>query len=158
MRIKLNIGGEIFETTINTLQNSIYFVTLLQEKNNNKNNEDIFIDRSPNLFVHVLNYLRDIRYPFPFEYIYELDFYGISYDTNKLENNNIHNNNNNINNDKIITSIKLIVKQLKQIDIVKISNFLQNCDNNKNEKENSNYTSTTSIYCSAFDIKNNFFD
>lgn len=46
--------------------------------------DDIFIQRSPMLFKHVLAYIIDDMYPYPVEYYSELDFYGINYDKDKL--------------------------------------------------------------------------
>lgn len=42
------------------------------------------IDASPKNFRHVLDYLRNPNYPFPKKLAYELDYYLIDYDINKL--------------------------------------------------------------------------
>ena len=72
--IKLNVGGQIFETTKETLSFSSYFKALLS--NNWKQTDIIFIDRSAKLFEHILCLLRDPNYIFPNKYVSELDFYG----------------------------------------------------------------------------------
>ena len=64
MRIKLNVGGIIFETTDDTLKRSQYFKSYLE----NWNHDEIFIDRSPRIFKHVLDLLRDPTYDFPIKY------------------------------------------------------------------------------------------
>lgn len=78
--IKLNVGGTIFETTRETLLFGPYFEALLNNKW--KQNESIFIDRSPKLFEHVLCLLRDPHYNYPSKYSSELAFYGISCNLN----------------------------------------------------------------------------
>lgn len=74
--IKLNVGGQLFVTTRETLSGSKYFETLLS-KNWQTSNDEIFIDRSPWIFKHVLNLLRDPKYEYPFKYASELEFFGI---------------------------------------------------------------------------------
>jgi len=78
-RIKLNVGGRLFETTKETLQNSQYFVSLLTRWNNDE--EIKFIDRSGKVFEHVLLFLQEPSYNYPDKYLFELDFYGITYNT-----------------------------------------------------------------------------
>lgn len=75
--IRLNVGGQIFETTKETLLFSDYFKAFLTNWTHDK---EIFIDRSPKLFEHVLCLLRDPSYPYPKKYKGELDFYQIKYD------------------------------------------------------------------------------
>jgi hypothetical protein len=74
--IKLNVGGQIFETTKETLMFSDYFKSFLTNWSHDK---EIFIDRSPRLFEHVLCLLRDPTYPYPNDYVGELDFYQIKH-------------------------------------------------------------------------------
>ena len=76
--IKLDIGGKIFKTTYNTLIKSEYFKMMFDQFGQNFD-EPIFIDRSPELFRHVLDYLRDDNYPYPKIYESELKFYLITY-------------------------------------------------------------------------------
>ncbi|KAL7066397.1 potassium channel tetramerization domain-containing protein [Cryptosporidium serpentis] len=56
-RIRVNVGGIIYETTKETLANSYgsasYFSICLSE-----NNKEIFVDRNGQLFQYVLDYLR----------------------------------------------------------------------------------------------------
>jgi hypothetical protein len=82
-RVSLNVGGTVFETTRSTLEKSGYFKALLTFRDNNSDNGEIFIDRDPDHFKHVLSLLRDTRYNFPEELNYELEFYQI--ETNEPE-------------------------------------------------------------------------
>ena len=87
MRIKINIGGTIFETTEDTLKRSLYFQTCLKEIW--RREEIMFVDRSPEIFKHVLCLMRDPTYLYPTKYKSELEFYGIEATnlyTNSLEN------------------------------------------------------------------------
>jgi BTB/POZ domain/Hint-domain len=83
-KIKLNVGGRLFETTKETLQNSEYFVSLLTRWNNDE--EIKFIDRSGKVFEHVLLFLQEPSYNYPDKYLFELDFYGITYNTSSPDN------------------------------------------------------------------------
>ena len=58
--IKINVGGEIFQTLRTTLQKSGLLASLLESKIPNTLDENglIFIDRDPQLFRHVLSGLR----------------------------------------------------------------------------------------------------
>lgn len=60
--ISLNVGGQMFTTTPNSLRKSQYFNLLLRSNINidPKNNQlsNIFVDRDPRSFYWVLNYLR----------------------------------------------------------------------------------------------------
>lgn len=85
-RIKLNVSGKRFETTVTTLvQSSGYFKTLLSGQfashfdKNQVQIEEVFIDRSALGFKHVLSLLQDSQYPFPGEFQYELEYYQIDY-------------------------------------------------------------------------------
>jgi hypothetical protein len=73
-RIVLNVGGQQFETTQSTLMESAFFNAYLNRWNTDG---EIFIDRSPHIFKHVLALLRDPYYPFPSKYQLELEYYGI---------------------------------------------------------------------------------
>ncbi len=86
MSIKLNIGGKIFETFKPIISKSGYFQNLLEDCLDSS--EIIFVNRSSKLFDHVLAYLIDDLHPYPKKYAYELDFYLIKYDTDKLYDNN----------------------------------------------------------------------
>lgn len=81
-RVKLNVGGRIFETTYDTLAPSGYFAARLKwndtiEDSEPDSDNEIFVDRSYVIFEHVLGLLRDINYPYPEEHLSELDFYII---------------------------------------------------------------------------------
>lgn len=54
--IKLNVGGQIFMTTLTTLKRHgpNYFSSFMASKCN----DVLFIDRDPEVFSHILNYLR----------------------------------------------------------------------------------------------------
>lgn len=77
MRVTVNVGGQKFETTKQTLCGRSEYFTSLFESSEIGNDSEIFIDRDPEPFKHVLGYLRDENYPFPRQLIYELDFFGI---------------------------------------------------------------------------------
>ena len=57
-RVRLNVGGKIFETSVKTLmsQKDTFFYKLILSKKFNLNDE-IFIDRNPRLFHVFINYL-----------------------------------------------------------------------------------------------------
>jgi len=74
-RIKLNVGGQHFETTKDTLIRAPYFEALLSRWISKE--KEIFIDRSGSAFNHVLNLLRNPDYNFPHRYQEELNFYGV---------------------------------------------------------------------------------
>lgn len=58
-RVKLNIGGEIFSTSVNTLLTiRDSFLARLVESNKIDIKEEIFIDRSPKFFPFILDYYR----------------------------------------------------------------------------------------------------
>ena len=77
-KIKINVGGRIFETTLQTLQKSKMLSTYYS--NWNDKNNIMFIDRSGEILEHVLSYMRDSRYKFPKKYEYELDYYDVEYE------------------------------------------------------------------------------
>ena len=83
MSIKVNVGGEIFETTVSTLKKINYFKYILEDTNFN-NTQIIFVNRSKHIFKHVLALAIDDNYSYPFKYKNELDFYDITYDVSKL--------------------------------------------------------------------------
>lgn len=66
-KIKLNIGGKIFTTTLETLtgEKDNFFSAMFSEQFNTKPDEDgeYFIDRDPKLFPYILNYLRNSTEP-----------------------------------------------------------------------------------------------
>ncbi len=72
----LDVGGRRFKTTKITLCNAEYFYNLFNDSSPTE--EDIFIDRDPGIFKHVLRLLRDSSYAYPEKYISELDYYGVS--------------------------------------------------------------------------------
>ncbi len=91
IRIKLNVGGTIFETYKDTLvYGSVYFRNLLGGQYADYNPElsatdpDIFIDRDPEAFRAILNYLRDPHSVYPYQFRAELDYFGVVYDRQSL--------------------------------------------------------------------------
>ncbi len=56
--IKLNISGKIFETTKETLQKSRMLNTLVNGSFKESQEDIIFIDRNPEIFDYILNWLR----------------------------------------------------------------------------------------------------
>ncbi|CAJ0591183.1 unnamed protein product [Cylicocyclus nassatus] len=58
-RVKVNVGGTIFETTISTLTRVDNTVLSTMVADRWQNQEELFVDRSPTHFEKILNYLRD---------------------------------------------------------------------------------------------------
>lgn len=87
MIITINVGGKLFTTTTETLYRSKYFrdISNGNPRCERDENGNIFIDRCPKAFSHVLNFLRDDRYPFPDEYEFELEAYLIAFKMNVPE-------------------------------------------------------------------------
>lgn len=81
--IRLNIGGVYFETTKDTLRTCDYFRLIFE---NSKPSNELFIDRSPHIFKHILSLLRDPLYQFPDKYLSELDFYLVDRKQHKTDN------------------------------------------------------------------------
>lgn len=81
MRVKINVGGQIFETHSETLACSSYFSALLERWGG----QEIFIDRDPRAFSAILNWLRGSR-DMPEKYLSELEFYGIDYQKESFDN------------------------------------------------------------------------
>jgi len=57
--ITLEVGGQSFKTTENTLQNHQCFFTCLLQNENCQEEPTFRIDRDPTHFRHILNYMRD---------------------------------------------------------------------------------------------------
>jgi hypothetical protein len=84
-KVKLNVGGKIFETSTETLTyNSIYFQSMMSNNYADNKLDEIFIDRSSKAFCYILDHLRDPNQKIPREYEYELNYYGIGYDSNVI--------------------------------------------------------------------------
>ena len=98
-RIKLNVGGKLFETTVSTLQSGGPDSLLAALSNsrqpddgdgdNEEEEEPIFIDRDPEIFSVLLSLLRTQRLPstarrFPKQYpVEEALYYGIASSTDR---------------------------------------------------------------------------
>ena len=63
--VRLNVGGHYFDTTKETLAKSSFFGALLEGGIGNSVDEQgrLFIDRSPELFIHLLHFMRTARCP-----------------------------------------------------------------------------------------------
>ena len=59
-RIRLNVGGKIFETELDTLKNVRFGLLFdVAREENWKQRRDIFFDRDPTYFRYILNFLRE---------------------------------------------------------------------------------------------------
>ncbi|WKY02049.1 hypothetical protein Q1695_015791 [Nippostrongylus brasiliensis] len=58
-KVKFDVGGCIFETTLRTIRKSSKLTTLVADDNSDDEAKPIFIDREPDYFASVLNYLRE---------------------------------------------------------------------------------------------------
>ncbi|CAJ0591877.1 unnamed protein product [Cylicocyclus nassatus] len=58
-RVKINVGGVIFETSLSTLTRMNDTVLSAMVANRWRMQEELFVDRDPTHFAKVLNYLRD---------------------------------------------------------------------------------------------------
>ena len=67
--VRLNVGGELFATTMDTLSKAAYFNPFLSGRIPHGEDEGgaLFIDRCPKLFAYVLQYLRARCVPSRFE-------------------------------------------------------------------------------------------
>ena len=63
--VKLNVGGRVFHTTKHTLSHSDYFNVVLNGPLQHGTDEHgrLFIDRSPELFAIILQFLRNAQRP-----------------------------------------------------------------------------------------------
>lgn len=77
--IKLNIGGKIIQTKKSILCQSKFFNTLL---NDYDTANEVFIDDDANLFIHMLNKLRNANYNFPKELLTNLNEMAIFFLSN----------------------------------------------------------------------------
>ena len=74
--VTLDVGGEFFKTYRSTLEKSPYFYAMFNTWNQvKKPDQPIFIDRNPRRFRHILNLLRNSKYPFPKDSYPELNFF-----------------------------------------------------------------------------------
>src|SRR5579872_6259017 len=81
--ITLNVSGRLFEVTPQTIEKIPTIQNWIVDSNTTPKSP-LFVERSPMVFDHVLSYVLDPLHPFPKKYFYELDFYGIEYDKDKL--------------------------------------------------------------------------
>lgn len=73
--IKINVGGQSFETLTTTIEALPYFKSRLNFENNKE--KVLFVDRDPKAFRKILDYLRDPQVPPPKKYWRDLEYYGI---------------------------------------------------------------------------------
>jgi hypothetical protein len=76
-KVTINVGGKEFVTTRSTLEKSPYFRSLLEWREIQNVTTEIFVDRDPDNFRHVLALLRDPQHCFPEELEYELVYYQL---------------------------------------------------------------------------------
>jgi hypothetical protein len=89
------------------------------------------IDRSSKIFDHVYAYIIDEKYPYPYKYYTELDFYGITYDINNLyQPYTIMNNSIN----DLTTKISIINIQIDDLKI-QVNNLTKNTNSNNSNTE-----------------------
>lgn len=84
-RVRLNIGGRVFETYLSTLQPSGFFRAKFGGNwSVPDNNEDLFIDRDFETFGHLLAFLRNPNYKYPHTEAMrdEFDFYAVDHEEN----------------------------------------------------------------------------
>ena len=80
--IKLNVGGQIFESTEDIWFKCEYLHALINYNSEKiEKNIPIFVNRSPKIFAHIHALLIDENYNFPEKYKSEFDFYMIEYYT-----------------------------------------------------------------------------
>lgn len=84
--INIDVGGKIFRTTKKTLCNCTYFNAMFNRFNNDS--QDIFIDRSPEAFKHILSFLRNNSYIIDDKYSHDIIFFGINEIDFDIDNNN----------------------------------------------------------------------
>lgn len=101
--ITLNVGGKTFMTRKSIIEKSEFFRGMLEDISYKG---EIFVDRSPLIFGHVLDCLRDKEYPYPSKYRSELDYFLID-----LENVTLYDE------DKTtITAIKELMNTVKELE------------------------------------------
>lgn len=77
----VNVGGRVFHTTKETLRQSEFFRNIFEDCESEMN---LFVDRSPDNFHQVLEFLRDRHYRFPSHLDYELKYYLIPFSSKEL--------------------------------------------------------------------------
>jgi hypothetical protein len=77
--ISLDVGGTIIKTNLELLSNgSQYFKDMFSDPLISLTKNSVFIDYDPIIFRHVLNFMRDPRYPYPKKYSFALDYFGVN--------------------------------------------------------------------------------
>jgi hypothetical protein len=88
---QIDVSGKIYKIDKKLLLTIPYFANMIKDSDNN--DKYIFVQRSSLVFDHVYAYVIDKLHPYPIEYYYELDFYGIEYEKDKLYDTNTSVNN-----------------------------------------------------------------
>ena len=91
-RIKLCVGGRIFETTYKVLKRSKffedYFIQFTEEYFSNfDTNREIMVNQSADAFEHILRYMEDPFYEVPENFKQDMRYYCIKGDSNDYEEN-----------------------------------------------------------------------
>lgn len=73
----VKVCGITYEIEEQILRKSEYFNELLNDSSKNYLNVPIEIQRSPNIFNHILSLMINPNYEFPAKYLSELEFYGM---------------------------------------------------------------------------------
>ncbi len=73
--VEINIGNQIFKTTMKTICKAMYFNAFFIRWNGRDKTD--FIDRSPDNFKRILSYLRNPKYILPHNLNHDLNFYCI---------------------------------------------------------------------------------
>jgi hypothetical protein len=81
--ITLDVGGQIFKTDHPTIIKIPYFQNMFEDCGNIPQ-EVVFVNRPAHIFKHVLALAIDPLYPYPKKYTFELDFYGVNYESSQL--------------------------------------------------------------------------
>jgi hypothetical protein len=77
--IKLSLCGVIYSCSKETLMKCEYFKNLFEEYSQiDFSKEELYIERSPVIFKHILSLLIDEKYPFPEKYKTELKYFLIN--------------------------------------------------------------------------------
>lgn len=82
MSVTLDVSGKTYRIRRDILSKAQLFDNMFTDCSMVE--DIIVVDRSPRLFDHIYALLLDSRYPYPKKYYSELDYYGITYDFEKL--------------------------------------------------------------------------
>lgn len=83
--VTFQLDNQLFITTPEIISRSAYLTNLISGKWKEKADEIIIIDRSPRLFMEILEHLRNRKYKVPENCRDELDFFAISYTEDDID-------------------------------------------------------------------------